>query len=95
MQVEGISCEEELLRHVIHEVATSLTIILCHAQLIELEVRSEATSQISERMVKQRLNQEQDSVKMIIQQAHQIDEVMLMMADATGLSGAIKGEKEG
>ena len=93
-QVEGRSCEEELLRHVIHEVATSLTVILCHAQLLELAVRRKVTSPTSEWVTKQCLDREQDSVEMIIHQVHQIEELLITMADSAGLSGTTKGEKE-
>jgi hypothetical protein len=79
---------------VIHEVATSLTVVLCHAQLLELEVRKKATSQTAERVTKPCLGPEQDSIEMIIHQVHQIDRLMMMMADAAGLPGTTKNEKE-
>ncbi len=92
--MEGRSLEEELLKHVMHEVATSLTVILCHAQLLELEVGGEATAHISERATKPCSGREQNSVEMIIHQVHQIDQLMMMMADAAGLPGTRKDEDE-
>ena len=93
--MEGISLEEEFLRHVIHEVGTSLTVILCHAQLLKHEVRRKATSQTPEQVTKQCLSPEQNSVDMIIHQVHQIEQLMMMMADEAGLPGTTRDGKAG
>jgi hypothetical protein len=93
-KVEGRSFEEKLLRHVIHEVATSLTIILCHAQLLEIEAKRKATAQISAGTTKHCLGREQDSIAMIIHQVHQIDQLLMTMANTVSHPGNAKDDDE-
>jgi len=73
--------DEELLRQVIHDVGTALTIIQLNAALLSRQ-RSRISASISEEQMRELgLDREQAIVEQIIQQARQIETLMQTLSE--------------
>ncbi len=84
-ECEGRYVDEEFLRGVIHDVASSLTVIRLNAELLERDARRKAALLAPEQLAEQRIDREQGRLGEIIRHVHQVEKMLGTMAEASGL----------
>jgi signal transduction histidine kinase len=78
---DGQLVSEELLRGVIHEVGTALTIIRLNAEVLERKISRKAASLSPLQVVEQQLDQEEDRVRQIVRQVQRVESLMTTIVD--------------